>query len=116
MRRHRGGTRRENGQVRFPFPDQPQLVLLDRFADLVVRNLGIWRWRFPGLECRLLLFPPGIVPLGEHRVVAMAIDDQRHVARLLCSRSRTASLASSPLDGAVPRPPISRCRVIVAWV
>ena len=78
--RHGGCARRKDRQIRTAFPDQPQLVVLDRLADLVIRNLGIGGRILAFLEGGLLLLAPLVVALGQHGVMAMAIDDQAHSA------------------------------------
>src|SRR3546814_4922542 len=71
---------RKNREVRAAFLHQLELIVLDRLANLIVGNFGVGRALGATLVGRLLLLTPRIVALGQHGVVAMAIDNQAHAA------------------------------------
>ncbi|MNI46311.1 hypothetical protein D3C73_1007680 [compost metagenome] len=76
MRRHRRGTGRKNRHVGAAFAQQPQLVGLDRLADLIVRYVGIGRVDVAAtLDGVFLLRAPFRVGGRRGRIMAVAIDD-----------------------------------------
>src|SRR5690606_859072 len=83
MVRHRRSARAEDGEIGAAFLDQPQLVLLDRLADLVIADFGIGGRRLAFLEGGLLRLAPRIVRSRRGGVMSVAIDNQRHAALFL---------------------------------
>ena len=74
---HETGARREQRDVAAALLHQPQLVGLDRFAQLVVADLQVGRARHHArvLDACDLLVAPRFQRLGRRGVVAVAIDD-----------------------------------------
>ncbi len=83
MRGHRRCARRKDRHIRAALFQQAQLVRFNRLAYLVVRNLGVRRALGPRLERSLLLLAPFIMRLGQHGIMAVAVDDHGHATLVL---------------------------------
>ncbi len=107
MVRHRARPRREDRVVAAAFLDQAQLVGLDRLADLVVGDRRVGRRRLAFLERGLLRLAPLVVRGRSRRVVAVAVDDQRHALSflplpLIFAARRWSSAVPRVITGSIP--------------
>ena len=86
---HGRGARREHGEIRAALLLQPQLVLLDGFPDLVIRDgAGPGRRCTRVLQARELRIAEFLMSGRRRRVMTVAVDDHPRLLRMLLRRGR----------------------------